>query len=529
MYICLTKYILYPLSLNNKIRCSVKFYFIGGKYMYSFLQRLGRSLMLPVAVLPAAALLLGIGYALDPSGWGANNQVAGFLISAGNAIFGNLALLFAIGVALGMSKSRDGAVALAAVVGFMVVTTLLKPENVSNLLHIKLEDVDAGFKTLGNNVLIGIIIGLISAWAFNKFHTTELPAVLSFFSGRRLVPIVVSAISLFVALIFLFIWPTLNGGLVAFGKWMIDLGAVGAGLFGFFNRLLIPTGLHHALNTVFWFDVAGINDIPKFNTKDAVKGVTGMYQAGFFPVMMFGIPGAALAMYHSAKTVRKKAVAGIFLAGAFTAILTGVTEPVEFLFMFTAPALYLVHAVLTGLSMFIAATFHWTAGFGFSAGLIDFVLSFNNPNANKPYMLLLMGVIYFILYYVIFKTIIKWMDIKTPGRESDEDIAKMIAQEDADMGHTSSENVVVSTSQPGKYDKLAQSVISGVGGKENIESVTNCATRLRFELKDNSIVDENLIKRAGAAGVMKVGRKNAQVIIGTHVQQVADVVDEYLK
>lgn len=500
--------------------------------MYSFLQRLGRSLMLPVAVLPAAALLLGIGYAVDPTGWGANNQIAGFLISAGNAIFNNLALLFAIGVALGMSKSRDGAVALAAVVGFMVVTTLLKPENVANLLNVKLEHVDAGFKTLGNNVLIGIIIGLISAWAFNKFHTTELPAVLSFFSGRRLVPIIVSAISLLVALIFLLIWPTLNGGLVAFGKWMIDLGAVGAGLFGFFNRLLIPTGLHHALNTVFWFDVAGINDIPKFNTKDAVKGVTGMYQAGFFPVMMFGIPGAALAMYHSAKTARKKAVAGIFLAGAFTAILTGVTEPIEFLFMFTAPALYLVHAVLTGISMFIAATFHWTAGFGFSAGLIDFILSFQNPNANKPYMLLVMGLIYFVLYYVIFRAVIKWLDIKTPGRESDEDIAKMVEEKERNEAfedESANQTVSTQTTSSGKYDALVQSVIAGVGGKDNIETVTNCATRLRFELKDNSIVDEALIKRAGAAGVMKVGRKNAQVIIGTHVQQVADVVDEYLK
>ncbi|MGK0553790.1 N-acetylglucosamine-specific PTS transporter subunit IIBC [Macrococcus capreoli] len=488
--------------------------------MYSFLQRLGRSLMLPVAVLPAAALLLGIGYAIDPTGWGVNNQIAGFLIASGNAIFGNLALLFAIGVALGMAKSRDGAVALAAVVGFMVVTTLLKPESVSNLMHIKLDKVDAGFKTLGNNVLIGIIIGLVAAWAFNKFHQTELPAVLSFFSGRRLVPIVVSGISLFIALIFLFIWPTLNGALVAFGKWMIGLGAVGAGLFGFFNRLLIPTGLHHALNTVFWFDVAGINDIPKFNTKDAVKGVTGMYQAGFFPVMMFGIPGAALAMYHSAKTKRKKAVAGIFLAGAFTAILTGVTEPVEFLFMFTAPLLYFVHAVLTGISMFIAANFHWTAGFGFSAGLIDFVLSFRNPNANQPYMLLVLGLVYFILYYIIFRFVIKWLDIKTPGRESDSEIDKMQVSQHVNTQQTETE---------GKYDQLAQLVIAGIGGKDNIETVTHCATRLRFELKDNQRVDEAQIKQAGAAGVMKVGRKNAQVIIGTHVQQVADAVDRYLK
>lgn len=528
MYICLTKYILYPLSLNNKIRCSVKFYFIGGKYMYSFLQRLGRSLMLPVAVLPAAALLLGIGYWIDPTGWGANNPIAGFLIKSGGAILDNLGLLFAIGVALGMSKSRDGAVALAAVVGFLVVTTVLSQASVANLLHIKPEKVDMSFGKI-NNVFIGLLVGFISSWTFNKFHQTELPTAFAFFSGRRLVPILTSVFAMILSVILLFVWPFFFGLLVSFGEWMIGLGAVGAGLFGFFNRLLIPTGLHHALNAVFWFDVAGINDIGKFQSKDAVKGVTGMYQAGFFPVMMFGIPGAALAMYHSAKTERKKAVAGIFLAGAVAAFVTGVTEPVEFLFLFIAPSLYLIHALLTGISMFIAASMHWTAGFGFSAGAIDFLLSTKNPNANNPFMLLVLGLVYFVLYYVIFRAIIKLQDIKTPGRESDEDIAKMIAQEDADMGHTSSENVVVSTSQPGKYDKLAQSVISGVGGKENIESVTNCATRLRFELKDNSIVDENLIKRAGAAGVMKVGRKNAQVIIGTHVQQVADVVDEYLK
>jgi len=488
--------------------------------MYSFLQRLGRSLMLPVAVLPAAALMMGIGYWIDPSGWGENNQTAMFFIGAGNAIFKNLALLFAIGVALGMSKSRDGAVALAAVVGFVVVTFLLKPENVANLLHIDKKDVDPGYDTVGNNVLIGIIIGLISAWAFNKFHKTELPAFLAFFSGRRLVPIIVAFIALFISLLLLLIWPTIYGALVSFGKSMVGLGAVGAGLFGFFNRLLIPTGLHHALNAVFWFDTAGINDIGKFQSREAVKGVTGMYQAGFFPVMMFGIPGAALAMYHSAKTNRKKAVSGIFLAGGITAILTGVTEPVEFVFMFIAPVLYFIHALLTGLSLFIAASMHWTAGFGFSAGLIDYFLSLKNPNANEPLMLLVLGAVYFVLYYFIFRFVIKWLDIKTPGRESDEEIEAMNREEEI------RNNDLPNTTH--KYNHLAEEIIYGVGGKENIETVTNCATRLRFELKDNTLVDEARIKKAGATGVMIVGRKNAQVIIGTHVQQVADVVDEKL-
>lgn len=496
--------------------------------MYSFLQRLGRSLMLPVAVLPAAALLLGIGYWIDPKGWGANNQIAAFLITGGQGILDNLGFLFAIGVALGMAKSRDGAVALAAVVGYLITRKVLDPKSVANLMHVATNEVPKGFDKI-NNVFIGITIGLIAAWTYNKFHKTELPSAFAFFSGRRLVPIMVSIFTLILTLVLLFVWPVLFGGLVSFGKWMVGLGAVGAGLFGFFNRLLIPTGLHHALNAVFWFDVAGINDIGKFQSKDAVKGVTGMYQAGFFPVMMFGIPGAALAMYHSAKTARKKAVAGIFMAGAVTAFVTGVTEPVEFLFLFIAPVLYVVHAILTGLSLFIAATFHWTAGFGFSAGAIDMFLSFKNPNANQPYMLLVLGVIYFILYYVIFRAVIKWMDIKTPGRESEEEIARMAAEQNRNDLIENNETEVVTQTRPGKYDQLAQSVIAGVGGKENIETVTNCATRLRFELKSNAVVDEAMIKRAGAAGVMKVGRKNAQVIIGTHVQQVADVVDEYLK
>ncbi|TDM10586.1 N-acetylglucosamine-specific PTS transporter subunit IIBC [Macrococcus lamae] len=495
--------------------------------MYSFLQRLGRSLMLPVAVLPAAALLMGIGYWIDPTGWGANNQFAAFFIKSGSAILDHLGILFAIGVALGMSKSRDGAVALAAVVGFLVVTNVLASDSVANLLGIKPEEVDRGFSKI-DNVFVGILIGLISAWTFNKFHQTELPAALAFFSGRRLVPILVAFFAMILSVILLFIWPLVFGALISFGEWMLGLGAVGAGLFGFFNRLLIPTGLHHALNAVFWFDVAGINDIGKFQSKEAVKGVTGMYQAGFFPVMMFGMPGAALAMYHSAKTQRKKAVAGIFLAGAVSAFLTGVTEPVEFVFMFVAPVLYLIHAVLTGLSMFIAATFHWTAGFGFSAGFIDYLLSLKNPNANQPLMLLVLGAIYFVVYYVIFRFAIKVLDIKTPGRESDEEIAAMALSEGDEVG-VADEVTAGTVGKTHKYDALAQRLIQGVGGADNVESMTNCATRLRFELKDNSLVDEQLIKQTGSAGVIKTGKKNAQIIIGTHVQQVADAVDEYLK
>ena len=239
-----------------------------------------------------------------------------------------------------------------------------------------------------NNAFIGILSGLVAAIMYNRFSHVKLPDFLAFFSGKRLVPIM-SAVAMLVASAALFyIWPIVFGGLVNFGEAISSIGAVGAGLYGFFNRLLIPTGLHHALNAVFWFDTVGINDINKFWSSEGVKGVTGMYQAGFFPIMMFGLPAAALAMYHTAKTKRKKQAASLMLAAGFASFFTGVTEPLEFSFMFLAPALYVVHAALTGLSLFIAASFNWTAGFGFSAGFVDYLLSLRIPIANFPLMLL---------------------------------------------------------------------------------------------------------------------------------------------
>lgn len=487
--------------------------------MYKFLQNLGRSLMLPVAILPAAAIITGIGNALNAMS--ILPQVAAFFIAVGTTILGQLGILFAIGVAIGMAKKNDGAVALAAALGFFIVTKVLSPENLAPLLKIKATNVNDAFTKMDNaNVFVGIIIGLIAAYTYNKFSETELPLALSFFSGKRLVPILTAFFCTFLAVILLFVWPVVYSAIVWFGESIIGLGPIGAFLYGFANRLLIPTGLHHALNSVFWFDTVGINDIGKFQSGEgAVKGITGRYQAGFFPIMMFGIPAAALAMYHTAKTSQKKQVYGWFLGSAVAAFFVGVTEPIEFAFMFVAPVLFVIHALLTGLSLMIAALFHWTAGFSFSAGLIDYVLSLINPVANHPLMLLVQGVVFFILYYVIFRVVIQVFNLNTIGRGENELVDP-----------TDDKNVETSTqdSKHGKYYQSATQILEGLGGSDNIRSLTNCATRLRMELVDNSIINEQQIKNAGAVGVTKNGKHSTQVIIGTHVQQVADEIEKQL-
>ena len=315
-----------------------------------------------------------------------------------------------------------------------------------------------------------------------------------------------------VSVIFFFVWPPVYGALVSFGKSIADLGSIGAGIYGFFNRLLIPTGLHHALNSVFWFDVAGINDIGNFWSGEGVKGVTGMYQAGFFPIMMFGLPAACLAMYHTAKTHKKKVAASLLMAAAFASFLTGVTEPVEFAFMFLAPVLYIVHAALTGLSLIIASTFQWTAGFGFSAGLIDFILSSKLPLANMPYMLLLQGIVFGVIYYFLFRFLIVKFDLKTPGREDDDE----------------TEAGTIATGRE-KFAVMAKEIYEALGGDENVLSVDNCITRLRLELKDLKKVDQERIKKTGVMGIKEVGTNGLQVIVGTNVQFVADEIAKIRK
>ncbi|PNZ67308.1 N-acetylglucosamine-specific PTS transporter subunit IIBC [Staphylococcus auricularis] len=491
--------------------------------MFAFLQRLGRSLMLPVAILPAAAIIVGIGNGLNALNlW---PTVAEFFSTAGTTILDQLGILFAIGVALGMAKKNDGSVALAATLGYFLTTVVLGPEKIAPIIGMKPENVDAAFEQMNNaNVFVGMLVGLIAAFTYNKFSETELPMALSFFSGKRLVPIMTAFFCLFLIVVLLFVWPPVYNAIVAFGKWIIDFGAVGAFLYGFFNRLLIPTGLHHALNAVFWFDLAGINDIAKFQTGDgAIKGITGRYQAGFFPVMMFGIPAVALAMYHTAETKQKKRVYGLMLAGAVSAFLVGVTEPIEFAFMFVAPVLFVIHALLTGLSLFIAALLHWTAGFSFSAGLLDGLLSLINPNANHPWMLFVQGIIFFVIYYVVFRVAIKLLNLNTPGRGTN-----LLADPVEDAENTNAPKNTDDSKSVGKYHQTASQILDGLGGEENITTLTNCATRLRMELDDNSIIDEKKIKSAGAVGVTKSGKHSTQVVIGTHVQQVADEMEKMM-
>ncbi len=478
--------------------------------MMKYFQKLGKALMLPVAVLPAAAILMGIGYLIDPNVMAANADkapiaVAVFLVKAGGAIIDNLPILFAVGVALGMTKKKDGAAALSGLVAYLVVTTILKSDNIALLLNIPVEEVAPAFSKI-QNAFVGILSGLIAAGCFNKFGEVQLPTALSFFSGKRCVPIITSALMLVVSGISYFAWPPLYNVLVKFGESIVGLGPVGAGIYAFFNRLLIPTGLHHALNSVFWFDVAGINDIGNFWAGTGTKGITGMYQAGFFPVMMFGLPAGALAMYHTAKDNKKKIAAGLLIAAAFASFFTGVTEPLEFSFMFLAPALYVVHALLTGIFVAVAAMLHATAGFSFSAGLVDFLLSSRLPMANKPWMLLILGVIAFVVYYVLFRFIIVKFNLKTPGREEDDDVEE-------------EKNAVLADDD---FTKVAQIILEGLGGKENLTSIDNCITRLRLEIKDQDQIDEKKIKSAGIAGIIRPGKNSIQIIVGTKVQFVAD-------
>ncbi|WP_028451818.1 N-acetylglucosamine-specific PTS transporter subunit IIBC [Chitinilyticum aquatile] len=488
-----------------------------------YLQKIGRALMVPVAVLPAAAIMMGVGYWLDPNGWGADSAVAAFLIQAGAAIIDKMAILFAVGVAYGMSKDKDGAAALAGLVGYLVLTTLLKPNVVAQIQGIPLEQVPAAFKKIENQ-FVGILCGVIAAELYNRFSGVELHKALAFFSGRRLVPIVTSVVMIFVSFAMMVIWPAIYGALVHFGESIVSLGSVGAGIYAFFNRLLIPIGLHHALNSVFWFDVAGINDIPNFlgGAKSlaegkAVLGVTGMYQAGFFPIMMFGLPGAALAIYHAAKPQNKARVASLMIAAGFASFFTGVTEPLEFAFMFVAPVLYVLHAFLTGVSVFIAAQMHWIAGFGFSAGLVDMVLSARNPLAVNWFMLIVQGLVFFAIYYFSFTAVIKMLNLKTPGREDDEV---------ADAGVAAAAPVAAAGASD--TDTLAQTYLNVIGGAANISDIDACITRLRLTLVDTAKVDEAAAKRAGASGVIKLNSTNVQIIIGPKAELVAAAMRKLL-
>ncbi|OUP46442.1 N-acetylglucosamine-specific PTS transporter subunit IIBC [Pseudoflavonifractor sp. An187] len=506
--------------------------------MMRFLQRLGKALMLPVAVLPICGILMGIGYWLCPAymmggavaeglGYatsGAAYSAGFFLIKAGGALIDNMAILFAIGVAVGMADDKEGTAGLAGLVSWLMITNLLSTATVGAVAPFMLPlDAEGVISTTSTNYIafskianpfIGILAGLIAGLCYNKFKNTKLPDWLSFFSGKRSVAIVTGLVSIVVSVILLFVWPVIFGALVALGKGIASLDAVGAGLYAFFNRLLIPTGLHHALNNVFWFDTIGLGDLSNFwagKTSADVDWSLGMYMSGFFPCMMFGIPAAALAMYHTAKPEKKKVAMGILLSAAIASFVCGVTEPFEFAFMFLAPGLYVVYALLYGIFVAVTTVVGFRAGFSFSAGLTDLIFSASLPAAQKTLLIIPLGIAAAIVFYVVFRFAIVKFNLKTPGREDDD-------PDEVSDGALANND----------YTAIAKAVLEGLGGVSNVTSVDNCITRLRLEVKDSSLVNEKAIK-AVSSGVIRPSKTSVQVIIGPKVQFVADEFKKLVK
>ncbi len=455
------------------------------KGFFGKLQKLGKALMLPVAVLPIAGLLLRLG-AEDVLN-------IPFIASAGDAILGNLPIIFAIGVAVGFAFDNSGAAGLAGVVGYFVLTAGAKVIN----------------ETINMGVLGGIISGVVAGNLYNKYHDIKLPEWLGFFGGKRFVPIVTGLASIILALIFGFIWPPIQSGIDAAANWMIGAGALGVFMFGFLNRLLIPFGLHHVINNIVWFifgEFGGrTGDYGRFLAGDPNAGI---FMAGFYPIMMFGLVGAALAMYKTSKPENRKQVSGALFSVGFTSFLTGITEPIEFLFMFLAPSLYLIHAILTGLALAVSYMLNIKHGFSFSAGAIDYFLYMKL--ATNGWLLIPIGIVFGLLYYFIFKFAIEKLDLPTPGRvdEEGEGLDKVIEERG--------------------ISGMALAYIDALGGVDNITEVDACITRLRLVLNDTGEINEEEIKKLGSAGVLKASDKNAQVIIGTRAEIVAEEINRTL-
>jgi N-acetylglucosamine PTS system EIICBA or EIICB component len=453
------------------------------------LQQLGRALMLPIAVLPIAGLLLRLGQP-DLLGWAA-------MAAAGDAIFSNLGLLFAVGVGVGLARENHGAAGLAALVGFLVTThgveTLLAapPGSLAKL-----------------SIPVGLLSGIIAGVSYNRFSNIELPSYLSFFGGRRFVPIVSGLAGLVLAAVLGYAWPFLESGMDATSHAILGAGSLGLFAYGALNRILIVTGLHHILNNFAWFIVGDYHgatgDLKRFFAGDPTAGA---FMSGFFPVMMFGLPGACLAMYHAARPERRAGVAGLLLSLGLTSFLTGVTEPVEFTFMFLAPVLYALHAIATGLAMVVMNLMGVRLGFSFSAGLFDYVLNFSH--AQRPLLLLPIGAAYFGLYYGVFRATIARLNLATPGREIDDPEAQPLA--------------------PTTPDSLAQAFVTALGGAHNLTEVDACTTRLRLVLADNQSVDEAMLKRLGARGILRSSARGLQVVLGPIADQVAGEIRAALR
>ena len=492
-----------------------------------FFQRLGKALMLPVACLPICGILMGLGYALAPAAMGAAGASEGpaymlgvFLVKAGSALIDNMALLFAIGVAVGLTDGGDGTAALAGLVSWLMVTTLLSPDAVSAIAPGAIADpVRAVAFAKIESPFTGILCGVIGALCYNRFSGTKLPDALAFFSGKRSVAIVTGAVSIVVSAALLALWPVLFGALVSLGNAIKGMGALGVGLYVSLNRPLIPTGLHHALNTVCWFDTIGLGDLTAYWGALREGGMTpggavidwsvGMYMAGFFPGMMGGVAGAALAMIRCAREEKRRAALGIVGSAAVCAFLCGVSEPFEFSFMFLAFPLYVAYAALFGIFAAAAVALGFRAGFCFSAGLTDLVFSAALPAAENTFMILPLGAGAAAAFYLVFRfAIIRW-NLKTPGREGD----------GSSEGKTAS----------GDYGQMAAVILAGLGGGENLAAIDHCITRLRIEVKDPQLVDEKGILSSGCAGVIRPGKDGVQVVIGPKVQFVFDEIKRLAK
>ena len=485
------------------------------------LQSVGRSLMLPIAVLPAAALLLRLGQPdLLNLTW---------MAAAGNAIFSNLSMIFAIGIAIGLTGG-EGAAGLAGIVGFLVFT------GVFNTIIPQVGGKPDPNISMG--VFSGLIIGLVAAGLYRRFYDIRLPDYLAFFGGKRFVPIVTAFAALVLGVIFGLIWPPIQIGINAVGTGIVSLGPLGPGIYGALNRLLIPVGLHHVLNFFVWFQLGtyhgpqGIvhGDLTRYFAGDPTAG---NFMAGFFPIMMFGLPAAALAMVRQARI--PKVAAGILISAALTSFLTGVTEPIEFAFLFVAPLLYLVHVVLTGTSLAICTLLGIRIGFGFSAGLIDYVLNFTKSNTTHPVWLLGIGLIYGVVYYFLFSFIIKRFDLGTPGRgETSTGLSADWILPESQRGPRPSKisaqgTAPTETSATGdRDDVLAGQVLAALGGKANVQSVEGCITRLRLFVNDPAQIDDVRLKSLGASGVVKRG-KIAQVVMGTQSDRIASRINRLLK
>ena len=484
---------------------------------FAQLQRLGKSLMLPIALLPAAGILLRLGQP-DLLGQIKTPIIGPFfeaMSAAGGAVFANLPLLFAVGVAIGFAKKADGSTALSAVAGYLVMDAVFN--TMSPVVLAGITDVKGDQAMINYSVFAGIVVGLVTAWLFDRYHNIQLPAYLGFFGGRRFVPIVVSLASLIIGFGLSYFYPIFNTGLTAVGAAIGGSGAVGAFVYGFANRMLIPVGLHHILNTYIWF-IYGSYTTPSGNvvtgelTRFAAGDMTaGLLTSGFYPILMFGLPAAALAMIHVAKPKQKQVAIGILSAAGLTAFLTGVTEPLEFAFMFVAFPLYLIHAVLTGLSLAIAYLLDIHLGFSFSAGLIDLLLYGTAPAAQHIPLLIGMGVAFFALYYFMFRfAIVKW-NMRTPGRLPDDEFEAEQAANLTDGGGAAAGGA------GGAALAKAEQLIAAFGGRPNLVNTDACITRLRMEVADKSQVDQARLKALGAAGVIEVGN-NVQAIFGTQAE-----------